>query len=365
MNCCPNCFKDELLASEVESLSASSGDCDFCGRENVPICPLSADSPLVEKFQGLFDVFVPRGKTPRARIVESRGSLIEAFNSIWDIFAFSDTSRQVELLNQLFGEEDWYKALCDTAVDVTPRAGQEDLSKLRLFGDEGWSSFSNRIKHESRYFTRLGRERERAFLDFLGSVAWAEWPKDRPLYRARLWTKVDDAGKEVPPAKEDLHEAPIDCVSSGRMNAEGVPCLYVADSSVTAVAEIRAGMHDRVAVATLRPKGSFKYVDLGKLRNISPFDAVDCSSLLVNRDQIKDLANGLAAPVRTSDSRLDYVPTQYLSELIQRNGYMGIGYPSVMTKDGYNIALFKKLVDVFEIEKIDIVCVSGLEYELC
>lgn len=53
------------------------------------------------------------------------------------------------------------------------------------------------------------------------------------------------------------------------------------------------------------------------------------------------------------------------NELIAVREYMGIGYPSVMTKGGYNIALFKKLVDVFEIEKIDIVCVSGLEYELC
>lgn len=55
---------------------------------------------------------------------------------------------------------------------------------------------------------------------------------------------------------------------------------------------------------------------------------------------------------------------QYLSELIRRNGYAGIGYPSVMHEGGKNIALFVSLPEFFDIKRIMIARVSKLEYQL-
>lgn len=358
MNCCPECFKDQFLAAEIKNLASTArGTCDFCGGVDVPVCALSSESPLAERFESLFEVFTPAGATAHDRVMQPSMGFIEAFNSTWDIFAFDCPAKQVELLDQLFGEEDWYSSLRNGQVDVTPRRGSVDIADLSIFGDGGWSSFSEEIKHISRFFTKL--RNEDVFLDILNAVTRAEWPREMCLYRARLWTD-----KIKNPSDEDLYEAPSDKAASGRMSAEGIPCLYVADCMETAVSEIRAGMHDKVAVATLRPRNSFKYVDLGKLEHISPFDEVDCSELLVNRSTLKELVSELSAPMRMTDRKLDYTPMQYLSELIRSGGYVGIGYPSVMHQGGRNLALSSKLTDLFEIEKKEVVSVIGLAYQL-
>lgn len=357
-SCCPECFKDQFLAAEIKNLaSTAKGTCDFCGRVDVPVCALSSESPLAERFESLFEVFAPAGATAHDRVMQPSMGFIEAFNSTWDIFAFDCPAKQVELLDQLFGEEDWYSSLRNGQVDVTPRRGSVDIADLSIFGDGGWSSFSEEIKHVSRFFTKP--DNEGVLLDILNAVARVEWSQDKVLYRARLWT--NEKGN---PSDKDLHEAPSDKAASGRMSAEGIPCLYVANRMETAVSEIRAGMHDEVAVATLRPKQNFKFVDLGILERISPFDEVDCSELLVNQSTLRELVNELSAPMRMADSKLDYTPMQYLSELIRRGGYVGIGYPSVMCESGYNFALSCKLTDLFEIEKKEVVSVVGLAYKL-
>lgn len=282
MNCCPNCFKDRLLSSEVKNLATGNGVCDFCGSQHVPLHPLSSESPLVDRFQSIFDVFALAGKTQENRILNKNMPLLDALSLTWDIFAFDDLGKQATFLDFLFKDEEWYQNLCDSNVDVTPRAGDIDISELEIFDKDGWDSFSEAIKHKSRYFTAL--QHEEILLDIVDSIAQEVWQANIPLYRARLWNKVDECGGMRIPKDEDLFEAPSSFASSGRMSAEGIPCLYVADSDVTAVSEIRAGMYDTVAVAVLVPKRDFKYVDLGNLNQVSPFDSVDCSSLLVNRE---------------------------------------------------------------------------------
>ncbi len=55
----------------------------------------------------------------------------------------------------------------------------------------------------------------------------------------------------------------------------------------------------------------------------------------------------LAKPLRYRDDPTDYIPSQKLTELIQRTGIDGIRYPSAMAPGGTNVVLFDpKVVDI-------------------
>lgn len=50
--------------------------------------------------------------------------------------------------------------------------------------------------------------------------------------------------------------------------------------------------------------------------------------------------------MKSSDSKLDYIPTQYISDFVKNISsgggklYSGIEYKSVLNKDGFNLAIF-------------------------
>ena len=44
--------------------------------------------------------------------------------------------------------------------------------------------------------------------------------------------------------------------------------------------------------------------------------------------------------MRRSDSLLEYLPTQYITEFIKSKGYAGVEYTSTMGTGGRNIAVF-------------------------
>jgi hypothetical protein len=47
-----------------------------------------------------------------------------------------------------------------------------------------------------------------------------------------------------------------------------------------------------------------------------------------------------ATPVSKDDESRDYIPTQIIAELFKSEGYDGIVYKSLLSDDGYNLALF-------------------------
>lgn len=61
---------------------------------------------------------------------------------------------------------------------------------------------------------------------------------------------------------------------------------------------------------------------------------------MVHGSFIDKLEQGLSKPRRRSDSELDYLPTQYLSELIKSMGFDGIEFKSSLYSDAINIAIF-------------------------
>ena len=70
--------------------------------------------------------------------------------------------------------------------------------------------------------------------------------------------------------------------------------------------------------------------------------------------------------MRRSDSALDYVPTQYITDFVKSiihdgiEEYAGIEYKSVMHSDGYNLAVFDP--DVFECIETKVYRIDTIDY---
>jgi hypothetical protein len=148
------------------------------------------------------------------------------------------------------------------------------------------------------------------------------------------------------------------------MNVAGIPCLYIADSPLTAISETRASQFDTMAVACMHPKRTLSIVDLSRIHSVSPFDEISCNVLASNIDNLKLIRTELLRPMRSTDPELDYLPTEYIGDLIKSLGYDGIGYKSVMSKDGYNVARFRTVEEAFEILSIDKYHVDEIDYKL-
>lgn len=126
--------------------------------------------------------------------------------------------------------------------------------------------------------------------------------------------------------------------SEGRVNPQGIPCLYLATDKETAMAEVRPWLRSRISV--------------GQFKTARPLDLIDCSkhpsgayAHYVGEPDEETTAvwasidSAFSRPVARSDKSLDYVPTQILAALFKNNGFDGVLYKSALT-DGSNLALF-------------------------
>lgn len=129
-----------------------------------------------------------------------------------------------------------------------------------------------------------------------------------------------------------------DRAKEGRVNAKGIPCLYLSDDKDTAMGEVRPWV------------GS--YLSLAQFKILRKMDCVDFSVdgkpqiLFGDEDGLKCeeqiwawVDRAFSEPVTPSDDLADYAPTQIIAEAFRMKGYGGIAFKSSLGK-GKNIALF-------------------------
>ena len=355
MRCCPKCFSDPVAQDIVRELAHGDiGACDFCGTTDVPVADVSPECELFGYFDEMLDVFASAHQTTESQRLTDPMSLEEAFVSLWKVFSI-DARLVREFLNALFCEETWYTELVSAPVVVTPNRGKGSVSDYSIFGKQTWGDFVDSIKNNLRFHTRI--EHEELFVGVCNALSRSLLP-EQSWYRARVWNKRER------PKERDLHEAPANVTRNGRMNVAGIPCLYIADSPITAISETRASRFDTMAVAHMHPTGIMSIVDLSRIHNVSPFDEIDCNVLAANIENLKLIRQELLKPMRQTDPELDYLPTEYISDLIKSLGYDGIGYKSVMNEKGYNVASFRTVEESFAIQDIDLYHIGGINYVL-
>ena len=355
MNCCSNCFVDKEIVSIICGQN-TLGDCYFCGSKNIFVYDTNDSEKLLsELLYGLLSIYTTSKSLPDDFPDEKKDFLKNILHRDWHIFKL-EPEKISDLLKAVCSDK--YlddPELFDLPVGLPQLCDITYLNENSLLKAYQWDSFVKALKTENRFHSNhVNTEILRLFVDY----AKVSYSAGNVFYRARICT--DGTGF----SPNDMSAPPPELAKAGRVNAEGISVLYLGDSIETVVYEVRAGRYDYVSIGTFELLQDIKIISLDLLNNISPFmrEEGNITKHAVNLPHLAQLSHEVARPLRRSDSALDYLPTQYISDFIKNQPEIsGISYKSTMAKKGTNLAVFTpsyfKCIDtnVLEIKEIQYV----------
>jgi hypothetical protein len=237
---------------------------------------------------------------------------------------------------------------------------EDDMKAFKSW--QSYFQFDRSIKNQSMYIHSTEVE---TFLQTILKTAECRieiFPKDSILWRAQLgngWRFENEEVGEIPvPHKPERMYPRTARATEGRANPKGIPYLYLATNSETALAEVRPWVGSYVTVSQFKIVREMKIVNCttnkGKgfyLKEPSPKKREVAVWSYINK--------AFAEPITPTDDVADYVSTQVLAELFKSKGLDGIGYRSSLG-DGYNIALFD--INSAEIINCFLYVVDGIKF---
>ena len=318
MYCCPNCFSDNFLQNHIAAISNKSGKCDFCKSTNIT---LLNPEELFDRFEPLIDIYeeYPNGYP-----------LMDLLQLDWNVFGLPGFRSQQKLL----------KAVTKSECSATLKYKAKFLQDKKNI--EQWKGFREELMHKNRFLPNDAPDK--AHIEVLSRRYLGVTVKkgSQTFFRAR----INNSDKAF--SIKMMGKPPKKKVGNGRANPIGIPYLYVASTIKTAISEIRGHKGERVTVAEYNLIRDLELVDLRNPKNkISPFELNDENELKLiytNMPFLKRLGKELSQPIIPSKANLEYLPSQYLSEMFKQIGFHGIIYKSSI-EDGNNYVIFaeKKL----------------------
>lgn len=346
MNCCINCFESHYLNSVILN-NKVTGDCDYCKSKNIPIYEASQLNLFLKGIIDLYEVSIGEGKLIDEQIALDFPQKVFSQKLI-------EANNVKRIISDILEDDlDDYQDLLSQPVELSfHKTNIEENIKQTLF--ISWDKFSKEIKTINRFHLENSLDLERLKSLFKHFVK--ELPKGRKFFRAR----ISDNSKGFPIKK--MGNPPSELAKGGRANPNGISYLYLSDDITTTLYEVRASLFDYVTVASFRLQESINVINLSRF-TYDVFRLAELESLeevMIHGSFIDKLEQELSKPRRRSDSELDYIPTQYISELIKSMGYDGIEFKSSLYENGVNIAIFNpekfKCLDtkVYDITNIEL-----------
>jgi len=317
--CCNKCFQDKFLEKQIKILSKSTGQCDYCQCQNVNIIePIL----LQDFFEQIIDIY---------EINEQGLMLSEHLNYDWKLFNVTLNKYTANnLLSEILDNQDY---LTNKYIN--------SLEKLSI---DIWDNFKKELKHNNRYFPNdkeFNKENLKNLFEYFETF---EYPTE--VYRGR----INDTHTII--EKEKMGKPPYKKASQGRANPIGISYLYIASNIETAISEIRPHKGETVTIGKIELPTNFRLFDLRSAKNhLSPFEFSDnvLEELYKDIDLLERFSEELSKPVLPREAHLEYLSSQYLSELIKHNGFDGLIYKSSVGT-GYNIVMFTD----FDLEFLEI-----------
>ena len=158
-------------------------------------------------------------------------------------------------------------------------------------------------------------------------------PVGQKVYRARL---VDNGLKEEKLRQNPIGELgapPKERAGAGRMNVEYIPAFYAAFSEETAVAEIRPGIGEHIAIGEFVLQRELKVFDFTAFARAGHEQWREAYAH-TRYEFITQMEGEISKPVLPFDRQREYIPTQIVAEYIREYfGCDAVIYRSSMIKD--------------------------------
>lgn len=346
MNCCINCFESNYIKGIILN-NKTLGNCNYCKSENTSTYKSSELSIFFKGIIDLYEVNLERG-------IPIENQIVSDFpNKVFTKGLIDSKSIRKLIMDILEDDISEYNEIVNNPVRLKYRnSGIEEVIIRPL--SLSWDNFSEEIKTVNRFHFVNSLDLDK--LKSLFNNFSKEIPKSKKFFRARI--SSDSKGYQI----KDMGNPPFLLAKSGRANPNGISYLYLANDIKTTLYEARASLYDYVSVGTFRLEENIRVVNLSR-STYDVFRLAELESLeevMIHGSFIDKLEHELSKPRRKNDSELDYLPTQYLSELIKSMGYDGIEFRSSLNSEGYNIAIFNpgkfKCIDVniYDIGKIEL-----------
>ena len=223
-----------------------------------------------------------------------------------------------------------------------------------------WEDVKAEVKTKTRFFCHMDSIVD-VLNDFdIDSDSLILFKNDK-FFRARVHHK-----EELTFEKKEMGCPPSpELATPGRANPNGISYLYLCCDDQTPFYEVRPYYLDRVDIGEfLIQEDNIKIVDFTEKVNLFKIfydEGEDVFKQKVKRRVLFDaISKDLSRPLRSFDTELEYVPTQYICEFFKDRGADGIMFKSSVRTSGKNLVLFypekAKCVDVhpYEVNKIAI-----------
>ena len=314
--CCPNCFKDDFLGRQIIQFSNNKGKCDYCNNSNVDIVETIV---LQDLFEEIIDIYI---------VSENGIKLSEILDSDWKMFNI-DKYAANDLLSEILRDK---KILTQNYINI-----------LEKTSSDVWDNFKKELKYNNRYFPYDSEFDKDSLKEISQYFETIKYPNR--VFRAR----VCKDNKIIP--IERMGKPPKGQLTQGRANPVGISYLYVASDKETAVSEIRPHKGDKITISEIQLPNNLRFLDIRSPKNtISPFEFSDniLEALFKDIDLLERFGEELSKPVLPREAGIEYLSSQYLSELIKHWGFDGMLYKSSVGT-GFNIVIFTDM----ELEFID------------
>lgn len=337
---CNKCFADSEVRFIIEGIGKRSDHCETCGQRDVFLYDTEINFELTDMFEELVNIYTPAHLLPETFPKGNLKMLKDELVENWHIFhPHLSRAKVYDIIKNICMED--YTAnseLFDAPIGISERYDEVALSEHSLLKNYSWDEFVSSLKHHNRFHSQhMNLDLFEKFCSFIRKG----YKKGAIFYRARI---APETGYPV----EQMGAPSEEFAVPGRANSAGIRCFYLTSGESTAIHEVRAGVFDYVTVAKFELQEDIVVIDLKAIDRISPFiSEFDYLEHALNKDHLHRINAEMGKALRRSDSVLDYLPTQYISDFIKsiqygdKPEYAGIEYNSTIDSDGVNFALFE------------------------
>lgn len=307
--CCANCFSDRLIIDYINKENDEIGDCKYCGTKQTKIVNTGS---FTDVFESLIELYTESSETfalPLNILVQQD----------WEVF------KNIGIANNLFPD------IVNGLYSGTYTHKNINEKSVRGY----WDSFKHEVKHNNRFFPKSDQ------LDLSDLRAWLQELEAEKYTKITYRARISNSKNAI--SIDKMGRPPMDEATAGRANPIGISYLYLATNDKTAIAEVRPHKGDVVTIVKVKIPKNLRLADLRNPKKyLSPFTRPDeeAEQLFKYIALLQHLGEELSKPILPREAHLEYLPSQYLAELIKDSGFDGIIFKSSVG-NGDNYALFR------------------------